>query len=128
MMVICSNNVNGCQDLKDTIVHELTHARQLCDAGGGNPWDTPLESYEEGVCRELEAFQADGSCDANANAPDFYRNCLCVRACNSYLSAVGMLDPWNMNRCTNRCIHGYYARCELLCGPHTSGRMTDEQS
>lgn len=59
------------------LVHELTHCRQGCDPG----FIGPPATYEESICREMEAYRRGGECYHERGAA---RNrCLCSRACDS---------------------------------------------
>jgi RHS repeat-associated protein len=91
-VTICTNAPAGCGPVGATLIHELTHCRQNCDPGkhGGTAIST-----EERICREVEAYRAEGEC-RGVPAWQFNR-CICGRACDSI--------PWiPRNSCLGTCL------------------------
>jgi hypothetical protein len=85
-------------NINTTIKHELAHARQCCTQGY-------VFSCEARLCREIDAYTVDGSCDHTGNSQE----CLCANACDS-IGSCGTVDEC-MRRCRSifrDCRNGQY--------------------
>lgn len=98
---ICDPLPASCGPVRETIIHELTHARQNCTSGAPPPCNAATSGNHTRMCREYDAYDSEPGNGGCANGPGEVA-CLCQQACASVLAACPTSYP-NAAACVNNC-------------------------
>lgn len=104
-VTLCTNQtIASCGPIDKTLIHEFTHCRQRCESG----FEGAAKTWEENMCREVEAYTVEGEC--KGRPPAAFNRCICARACDSISK---LPRQWCIGRCqvllaTGQCRGGHY--------------------
>ena len=89
VITICTSNIGGACDTERLLIHELIHARQICQ----NRTSRNCNDY---ICSEIEAYMAAGQC----RSP--YPSACCSQACTSAYADTTYC--WSsLDKCMDKC-------------------------
>jgi len=104
-----------CSDIRHTLIHELIHARQLCQGCASYEQGT-FEACFAAICAEYEAYDVTNQCARLGPGQDQskYIDCVCAWSCGS---ALKFCPPWHsISDCVTNCKQVLrYGECRHGC-------------